>query len=358
MNDSDILDGGDPEALLEAVERKKQLARKQPPRNRALERKASVADSDSEVAVKAAPDTRRARKRLAAKRQPISTDTLGEDSGVGKRRASAPARPARSLRPGRVGPWSIAACAAAVAILALTVDALGQTPKPLPVSNVTITWLPGPQLPTSEVLSWMRKFPGRAKISNPDSWVLDQLTAYLRALPAVAEVRQLRLIHEPDGKSGTRRSMELVMALRQPAMPAVLATGERVWVDREGRVLPGVLPAPAVKRPNLRGIEAAGTAKVQAALAMWHKLEPQLERNLVTDIVLNDLVDERGNRGIVLYTRQGSRLVWGDPAEERYGVRVDDKARDLVHTIRCQGDLGRIAMINVRFNQPFFVLRD
>ncbi|MBA3707376.1 MAG: hypothetical protein H0W83_00990, partial [Planctomycetes bacterium] len=162
----------------------------------------------------------------------------------------------------------------------------------------------------------------------------------------------------PEAKGGTRRIMELVLALRQPVMPAVLATGERAWVDRDGRVLPGVLPAPAVKRPNLRGIEATSPTRVQAALAIWQTLESQLERGLVTDIVLNDTLDDRGSRGIVLYTRQGSRLVWGDPAEERYGVRADDKARELVHTIRCQGDLGRIAMINVRFNQPFFVLRD
>jgi hypothetical protein len=361
MNDSQILDGGDPDALMEAVERKKLLARKAPaPRNRALERKAiAEKEPESEDDAEPAPSTRRARKRLAVKRQPISTDTLGDDAGGRKRSASAPARAARPSFPSaRVGAWGIAACAATIAMLALTVDALRQVPAPLPVSNVKIAWLPGPQLPNAEVFAWLRKFPGREKIANPDSWILDQLAAYLRDLPAVSEVRQLRLVHEPDGKSGTRRSMEMVLALRQPVMPAVLATGERAWVDRDGRVLPGVLPAPSVRRPNIRGIEATSQGTVQAALAMWQKLEPQLERGLVTDIVLNDALDERGSRGIVLYTRQGSRLVWGAPTEERYGVRVDDKVRDLVHTIRCQGDLGRIAMINVRFNQPFFVLRN
>ena len=41
------------------------------------------------------------------------------------------------------------------------------------------------------------------------------------------------------------------------------------------------------------------------------------------------------------------------------GVGVDRarKIRDLVHTIRCQGDLTRVAAINVRFKKPYFTLR-
>ena len=60
---------------------------------------------------------------------------------------------------------------------------------------------------------------------------------------------------------------------------------------------------------------------------------------------------------MVLYTRHGSRLIWGRPGEERYGVREEDKVRDLIHTIRSHGDLGRIAAINVRFKEPFSELR-
>ena len=62
-------------------------------------------------------------------------------------------------------------------------------------------------------------------------------------------------------------------------------------------------------------------------------------------------------RGIVLATRQGARLVWGRPGEERFGVQPDEKVRDLVHTLKCQGDLSRIDSVNVRFHEPFYSLR-
>nr|MBA3938916.1 hypothetical protein [Planctomycetota bacterium] len=111
--------------------------------------------------------------------------------------------------------------------------------------------------------------------------------------------------------------------------------------------------------PLVRALEQGGLAAARAALDLWARLEPQIEPGLVTDIHLADVLDAKGaSRGIVLYTRQGSRLVWGNPAEERFGVKPDDKVRDLVHAIRCQGDLGRVALINVRFRQPFLVMRD
>jgi hypothetical protein len=140
-------------------------------------------------------------------------------------------------------------------------------------------------------------------------------------------------------------------------MPVVLANGERHWVDSDGRVLPGILPAPATPRPVLRGIEIGRPAALGEALALWRELEPQVEPGLISEIRLYDDLDLANQRGVVLYTRQGSRLIWGRPDDDRYGVDRSRKVRDLVHTIRCQGDLSRIAVINVRFSQPFFVLR-
>jgi hypothetical protein len=141
-------------------------------------------------------------------------------------------------------------------------------------------------------------------------------------------------------------------------MPVVLASGERAWVDGEGWLLPGSLPGPVARRPVLRAIEWGGVEGVRAAIALWRLLEPQVEPGLITDIHLSDTLDARGlTRGIVLYTRHGSRLIWGKPGEERYGVRNEDKVRDLVHTLRAQGDLNRLAAVNVRFKQPFFTLR-
>jgi hypothetical protein len=108
----------------------------------------------------------------------------------------------------------------------------------------------------------------------------------------------------------------------------------------------------------LRAIEWAGIEGVRNALSLWKRLETQIEPGLVTDIHLYDALDKRGvQRGIVLYTRHGSRLIWGRSGEERFGVREEDKVRDLVHTIRSHGDLNRIAAINVRFKEPFSELR-
>jgi hypothetical protein len=261
----------------------------------------------------------------------------------------------------RLGLWGIAAALVVTTLVVGSFYAIGKVPAPLPVSNFRIAYLPGPQLPQADVLGWLRAFPLRDRLVGGDPAVLEQLGAFLRKQPVVSEVRQVSVVHEPDPRHPDKlqRTLEVVMALRRPVMPVVLATGERAWVDAEGWLLPGTLPGPAQRRPVLRAIEWAGIDGVRAALALWQRLEPQIEPGLVTDIHLYDYLDAKGlQRGIVLYTRQGSRLIWGRPSEERYGVRPEDKARDLVHTIRCQGDLGRVAAINVRFKQPFFVLRD
>jgi hypothetical protein len=138
----------------------------------------------------------------------------------------------------------------------------------------------------------------------------------------------------------------------------VLASGARAWVDVDGRILPGILPAPAGNpRPMLRAIEHGGAERLREALWLWRTLEPQLDAGLLTDIHLDDDLDLKDQRGIVLYTRSGSRLVWGLPTDAKFGVERERKARDLVHTIRCQGDLTRIASINVRFKKLYFTLR-
>jgi hypothetical protein len=263
---------------------------------------------------------------------------------------------ARSL-----GLWGMAAAAVVLVLVGVSFYAGSQAPEPMPVSGLRVTYLPGPQLPQREVQAWIRSFPFADKLKDGTPWVLDKLAEHLRRQPVVAEVRQVTVVHEPNGPDAQhlQRTLELVIGLRRPVMPVVLASGERAWVDAEGWLLPGTLPGPLVRRPVLRAIEWGGVDGVRAALALWKQLEPQVEQGLITDIHLYDWLDPKGlQRGIVLYTRQGSRLIWGNPGEARYGVRPEDKVRDLVHTLRCQGDLNRVAAINVRFRQPFFVLRD
>jgi hypothetical protein len=157
--------------------------------------------------------------------------------------------------------------------------------------------------------------------------------------------------------------LEVTVGLRQPFLPAVLEDGTRVWLDAEGRVLPGILPRPETPRPVVRGLRAGGTEAIKEVCRLWALLEPRLERGLVTDINLSEAYDPAApaggatDRGIVLRTRTGSRILWGSPDEERYGVSADEKAANLVHTLRCQGDLTRLATVNVRFRDPVYTIR-
>lgn len=338
------------------------------------------------------PSTRR------RKRKPVAED-VGDDPAFaeaptpgGSALDGVPAGPSGWFTKTGIQIWTAAGICAATALLVLSLVAVGDAPVPLPVSNVTISWLPGPRVPDAEVLAWLKRCPQYEKLTVPNDWVLGKLADHLRSLPAVAEVRRVALFHEPGkinairrvpGKppvqvqvAGIRRTVEIQLALRQPYLPAVLKDGSRVWIDGEGIVLPGVLPSPGVQRPLIRQVEAGGRDGVRAAVDLWQRLEPQVEKGLVSDIVLADALDAQAPapaptasspalapppapvaRGIVLYTRQGARLVWGRPGEEQYGVTPEEKARDLVHTLKCQGDLSRIATINVRFKEPFYQLR-
>lgn len=260
----------------------------------------------------------------------------------------------------RLGPWGIAAVVLALSVVVGSVCALVMAPAPMPVGKLRVEYLSGPQLPERDVRTWLSHFPHRDKLKTGEPWVLEELATYLARLPAVEVVDRVEALHEllPDGSDVLVRTLVIRFGLRSPEMPAVLATGERVWLDKDGRVLPGTMPSPGVRRPVVRDLERGGIEAVREAMSMWRELETKLEPQLVTDIRCDDTLDDTGNqRGIVLYTRQGTRLIWGRPGESRYGVRPSDKVNDVVRTIRCQGDLRRIAVINVRFGSPFFTLR-
>ena len=344
----------------------------------------------------AKPPTTRRRKRKAtpAEEDPFSTQATPGGSALD----GIPPGPTGWFSKTGIRIWSGLALAAVTGLIVLSLMAYTDVPKPLPVSNVTISWLPGPKVPDAEVLTWLRRSPQFKDLATPNEWVLEKLAEHLRSLPAVAEVRQVRLFHEPGkfaavrtqkGKApvrvqvdGIRRTVEIQLALRQPYLPAILRDGSRAWIDAQGVVLPGVLPSPGVQRPVVRRLEGGGRDALAAAVDLWQRLEPLVEKGLITEIGLNDHLELQpaaavtpapgpvaglpavpakavpaGVPGIVLYTRQGTRLVWGRPGEERYGVQAADKVRDLVHTLQCQGDLSRTAAINVRFHDPYYVLR-
>ncbi len=322
------------EQLVEAAERRKRKAApaadaagERPPTRRRARRKAAPAAGDA-----AAPE-----------------DLPGDSALVG----------VSAGRPPVWTPWGITAATLAALVLIATVIGAVRAPAAQRVGQIRPAWIAGPQVSQAEFMRWIGIFPHRDRLAEPNAWVLDRLVEHLRALPGVAEVRQVRLVHEPAAdRRRLVRVAEVQLGLRTPFLPGMLADGRRVWIDREGHILPGVLPAPAARRPVVRQIEAGGRAGVAEAIALWERIEGQIEPGLVTDVLLADRLDEVGTRGIVLRTRLGARLVWGRPGEERFGVDPDGKARELVRTVRGQGDLNRIAEINVRFKEAFYTLRD
>jgi hypothetical protein len=322
------------EALIAAAERKRRKAKP-----------AAVADPP-------APSTRRRRK--AAPR----------DASVATEPGDEPATPHAALEanpPRGSGPraWTAACVCAALALLVLSAAAAANLPKPMAVDRVQVTWLEGPKAPQREIDGWLASFPCREQLAEANGWVMGKLSEHLLAQPGVGEVRAVRLMHDHtyvDGRPRLVRVLDIEMGMRRPYMPGVLASGGRVWIDREGVVLPGSLPGPDRRRPLLRQIETGGN-NLRAAVEAWQLVEPQLEPQMIASIDCAGTIDERGARGIVLNAAAGSRLIWGRPDETTLGRDAESKARDLVYTIRCQGDLSRIACVNVRFAKPFYTLR-
>jgi hypothetical protein len=261
----------------------------------------------------------------------------------------------------QMGLWGCAAALITAVLLVFSFYAIDKTPAPLAVTGFQVQWLPGPKIPDADVMTWVRSFPYASQLRGGDPKVLAALAEHLRKQPIVSEIREVGVVHVPMATHPDtyQRKLNIVLALRQPVMPVVLASGARGWIDNQGYLLPGTLPGPTVRRPVLRQIEWAGINGVKAALQMWKLIEAQVESGLITDIYLYDVLDQRGTqRGIVLYTRHGSRLIWGRPGDDRYGIKPEDKVRDLVHSMRSQGDVSRVAAINVRFKEPYFVLRN
>lgn len=259
------------------------------------------------------------------------------------------------------GAWGAACICAALALAVISAAAAANLPRPLPIERVEVLWLEGPHAPRREVDAWLTSFPQREQLAEANAWVMGKLREHLLAQPGIGEIGRIAVRHEKAAAAGggerLLRVLDVEVGMRRPYMPAVLASGARVWVDRDGIVLPGSLPGPERRRPLLRQIEAGGVANLKAAVEAWRLVEPRLDGEVVTAIDCAAPLDERGVRGIVMIAASGCRLVWGRPDEQLLGRGPEAKAADLVHTLRCQGDLSRVAVVNVRFAQPFYTLR-
>jgi hypothetical protein len=149
------------------------------------------------------------------------------------------------------------------------------------------------------------------------------------------------------------------LELRKPLLPAAWKTGEMSWISDDGRILPGILNGPK-GQPKVRGIEDSDQESIDELVAIWPKLSREIESflpKLVSEIHLNAPLGSADQRGLVLLTNPGTKLTWGHPSEARFGVTREQRLEHLVHTLRCQGNLRRVPEINVRFSEPFAVVR-
>jgi hypothetical protein len=343
-------DQGEPTAIIEAVKRKRRRPRRAAPRPAP----AATAEAEAEPSIEAAEEpagqapatTPRRRRRKAGSTsiralQPLSGDQAPLPS------QSEPAAQG-------IGAWNWFALAAAAAVLVMAVIGVARVPDPAPVRNVEVQWLPGPQLPDREWKAWITSFPGREQIPRANDWLLAKLRSHLESQAAVAEVARVAVVSD-DSDS---RSLVITLRLSEPVLPVQLADGRKAWADAEGKILPAAMPPPAGRPPVLVGVEAGGMTSLRAAIALWLGLKDRLETGFIAEIRLaDDLDDGAGNRGIVLVTRQGSRILWGRPNESQYGLDEAAKRDQLVHAVRSGGDLAHLATLNVRYGAPFLTLK-
>ena len=249
-----------------------------------------------------------------------------------------------------LGMWTW--CLISAGMLVVVVSAASWLAAPPAVPLVGMQFTEGVRVPQLLQEQWLRDYRNlQAVVRNPDAEVMADFAAYLASRPAVERVGYVRVAwHEVEGR--LCREVEVDLSLREPVLPVILATGERAWVDHEGVVLPGLLSGPA-DEPIVRGYEEGGVEALQELLAVWSQLREELPRNFINEVHLAADLGSADQRGLVFLTTTGTRLVWGAPGESRYGLSRETKARNLVHTLRCQGDLHAIKVINVRFPEPY-----
>lgn len=253
-------------------------------------------------------------------------------------------------RVARLGLRGWLAASALMLLVALSAHAWRRAPSALgPVRLEQV----GMRVPRPVLARWVRDFPAYERLMRePDQGLVEAFAASLRQRPAVAAVRRLGVEPRVTGTGQQERVITVDLALRRPVLALALAGGNRAWLAEDGVLLPGSFPGPA-EAPLVVGL--VDEAARDEVLALWRELGPRIG-NRVVRILCRRPLPGGGADGIELVTREGTRLVWGAPGESRYGLSIAEKARNLVHTLECQGDLRQVAMINVRFPEPFAVL--
>ncbi|MDA3960363.1 MAG: hypothetical protein PF961_06210 [Planctomycetota bacterium] len=248
------------------------------------------------------------------------------------------------------GLWNWAAIAALVVVGTMSVASSMRAPSAAPLQGIRFE---GVRVPTLLQEQWLRGFHRFDQLRRmPDRVVLDEFAVHLSKRPSVAGVEVVELVWRERPGQDPIREVSVGLSLRQPVLPVMLARGQRAWVDRDGVVLSPLLDGPKGE-PVVRGYEEGGVAAMKELLTVWPQLREELPKGLVTEVYLDHPLGTAQQRGIVFVTRPGTKLIWGQPNEDRFGLSRERKIRNLVHTLSCQGDLSKVDTINVRFPDPF-----
>ena len=249
------------------------------------------------------------------------------------------------------------------ALLSITLAVVGwqQAPKSTHISDIEQP----SGVPAAVMRRWLVGFPAFATLrKEADQELFHAFVDYLRDQPSVSAVNSVGVAWLGTGDR-RRRTLTWDITMRQPVLPVRLASGDLRWVDSEGVLLPGSLSGdaglPEVK--NYRASQRAdgSSPALTVLLAIWPELRRELES--IDDLRLESIdlhhrLDEHSDRrGIVFQTQHGTKLIWGGPEEDRYGVDWPRRIRQLSHAIRCQGDLSQVAVVNARFTDPFTVAK-
>jgi len=239
---------------------------------------------------------------------------------------------------------AVAACVVA-ALIALSVHAGRAAPPPFARTPVVQE---GERVPRALFLRWIREFPAFERLFlDGDADTLAAFTAHLRSRASVAEVKAVRFVWRGEP---ARRVIAVDLEIRDPVLPIVFDDGRQAWIDAEGHFLDPELVGPD-HAPPVYG-HRRGPAELAEVLSVWSFLWRELEEVGVVAIRCDRELGRGRGRGLVFETAAGTRLVWGGAGAARYGLSPEQKARNLVHAIRCQGDLARVAVIDVRFPRP------
>ena len=250
-------------------------------------------------------------------------------------------------------PWVLILGATVSMVLAVTAVSWRRAPGPARLDGISFI---GAAVPIELQDRWLTSFPGGERLWYPDAAVLVDFAEHLSEQPGIAEVENLWLTWRRDEANTDRpwrRLIRVAVRMREPVLPLRLASGTVAWIDAEGVVLPGILDGPSGV-PELRNLERSGTATAQALLAVWPQLHRHLPAGYLSVIDLDGPLDRPGQTGIVLHAVDGTRILWGHPDEERFGISAADKVRHLAHAVR---HLDSVQTINVRFGEAVAQVR-